>query len=466
MAHIASTKVQELFHKNHIPHIYSNAQHPVVRLLDNKVMDVALKILKKVAFGVAIAVAFTATVLSGVGQIPFIFVGVCLAVSAVCHLILGKMHRLFSPEALQKYKDQAQALVESFKYLDEVANFAKTKEEDKAIKAKFIRPLSILIDKFTIADLIAYKILSPKGLVEAFCLEIKHQDFLESLKLYQKITEALRKQGQDDASFTDWVREIMKGKAQLSLDLPLEIHQITNLTDLMAFVKTHEKQLKALQEGLKAGFVEDTDDLSNKVAKWFELAQGLLDKKNFTKSLKSIVKIHNMKESYEKSMDALYAGNELHDTVESKQKEFIASLELIYINKKQRDASIVKEFEERKAPIDKRNAEEFSEDDQQILTAFEKIRDEKLKESLKLAQEEMKTFAERFVGDDFIALNQELDAEKKRVDTQKLEAFEALNQQLKLLEDADKGFGFSHQQQISQLLELTQEIQGVIALED
>jgi hypothetical protein len=234
----------------------------------------------------------------------------------------------------------------------------------------------------------------------------------------------------------------------------------------MVFVKSQEKQLKTLQEGLKAGFVEDKEDLSNKVAKWFKLAQELLDKKCFTKSLKSIVKIHTMKESYEKSMDALYEGNELHDAIESKQKEFIASLELIYINKKQRDASILKEFKERKAPIDKRNADELSENDQQILEAFEKIRDAKLKESLNLAQEEMKTFAERFVGDDFIALNQELDAEKKRLNTQKLKALEALDQQLKPLEDKDKAFGFSRRDKIEDLLVLTQEIKCIIAKED
>jgi hypothetical protein len=178
---------------------------------------------------------------------------------------------------------------------------------------------------------------------------------------------------------------------------------------------------------------------------------------------KPILNIYTMKESCEKSMDALYAGNELHDAVESKQKEFIASLELIYINKKQRDASIVKEFEERIAPIDKRKEEELSEEDQKILKAFEKIRDIKLKESLKLAQEEMKTFVERFVGEDFIALNRELDAEKKRVNTQKVKALEALDQQLKPLKDTDSLFGHTQSQKITQLLELTQQIRDIIA---
>jgi hypothetical protein len=468
MAQIASTKVQELFHKNHIPHIYLNAQHPAVRLVDNKVMDVALKILKKVALGVAIAVTFTATVLSGASQIPFIFVGVCLAVSALSHLILGKMHRLFSPEALEIHKKQAQALVESYKYLDEVATFSENLEDDKAIKATFIKPLSILIDKFTVADLISYKILSSEDLVEAFCLETKHQDFFESLKLYQKITAPLRKKGQVDTDFGDKVKKIMETKAQqvrlpLLLPLPYETLKITCLSDLLAFVKTHEKQLKALQEGLKSGFVEDTDGLLKQIENWFKFTNALTSKKSMERKYKPILNIYTMKESCEKSMDALYAGNELHDAVESKQKEFIASLELIYINKKQRDASIVKEFEERIAPIDKRKEEELSEEDQKILKAFEKIRDIKLKESLKLAQEEMKTFVERFVGEDFIALNRELDAEKKRVNTQKVKALEALDQQLKPLKDTDSLFGHTQSQKITQLLELTQQIRDIIA---
>lgn len=459
MSSVAPTKVNDLFSKIHVSHLHEKARSFAARMLDNRVTALALTILSKAAAVLAVGASITAAVLTGFGSIPFVFVGGCLLVHAVCHFVAKKMHRLFNPDALRKNQQQAEAFVLSLKFLSEVAISHESSNIGEI--GRFITPLSSLIEKYTASDLIAYKILSSSCLIEAFVTEVAHKDFSSSLALYQTIFKAIEKKGLGQYSeFSEKVLPILKDKANKLMDsLPEDISDV-NIDTFSQFYDFSEDlalKFKALKQGIEAGVMEVEPAAKENLQLWFQQQHLLVALKNSDRTLKPVKKLLEKKQAAIEECNKLYSGHDLHDVVEAKQKEFIASLELIYINKKQRDDKILADHVFNITPIEAREeAGGVSPEDVALKEDFIRIKDKKLDFSLDLARTEMETLVERHVGDDFIATNQQLEKVFAKIERRKDHIKASYQAGLEKVSDADHFFKVKYKEKIDAFKELTQ----------
>lgn len=465
MTSAAPTKINELFNKVHVPPIHFESQSPLVRILDNRVSDIALRVLAKVSAAIGIGVALAASLITGVGSIPFIFVGGCLVVHCICHFIANNLNMLFNSEKLRQHQAKAEVFILSHKYLSEVARFDQ--DAEKIIKSKFIIPLTTLIEKFTASDLIAYKILSEELLVQAFLLEVKHKDFSESLALYNTIRRAIEKKGANNYSnFFAQVKETLKEKADeiiksiRDLITDQKVNTFSEFYDLSNKLKIKFEHIK---NGIDAEVIENKNNVREWLQQWFKEVKELISSKP-SKSLRPIKKILDKKEEAIKVFEKMYKGNELHEVVEAKQKEFIACLELIYTNKKQRDDKILEDFQSNLAPIESRNpGGTLKEEDEKLKKAFEDIKNKRVQQSIELAKKELDTLAERFVGDDLITANKQLLAELEEIEAKKNQCLEQLNREFAAFNDLDHSFKANYTQKLETLRNVTQEIKNCLA---
>lgn len=465
MTSAPTVKINELFNKVHVPPIHFESQSPLVRILDNRVSDIALRVLAKVSAGIGLGAAFAASLISGVGSIPFIFVGSCLVVNCICHFIASKLNMLFNSDKLRQHQAKAEAFILSHKYLSEVACFKK--DEDKIIKSKFIIPLTTLIEKYTASDLIAYKILSEELLVKAFLIEVEHKDFSESLALYNTISRAIGKKGANNYSnVLAKVKPKLEEKANVIIESIRALIADQEVNTFSEFYKLSDElaiKFEQIKNGINAGVIADTNNLDGKLQQWFKEVKELISSKS-SKSLRPIKKILAKKEKAINFFEKMYKGNELHEVVEAKQKEFIASLELIYTNKKQRDEKILEDFNSNYDPIDVRNAgKDLSEEDQDLKKAFEGIRDKRLEQSLDLAQTEMETLAERFASDDLIKTNQNLLQYYNEMEAKKTRYLKQLDHDIATFTDLDHSFKVNYTKKLETFRKLTQGIKDHLA---
>ena len=101
--------------------------------------------------------------------------------------------------------------------------------------------------------------------------------------------------------------------------------------------------------------------------------------------------------------------------------------------------------------------------DYNLKKAFEDIRDKRLEQSLDLAQTEMETLAERFVGDDLITTNQQLLKDHEEIEAQKNQCLEQLDCDIAAFTDLDHSFKVNYTQELNELSNLTQGIKDCLA---
>lgn len=448
-------KIDSLFNAIHLPHVHFDKQNSFLRQLDYKVTHVALSILQKTAFAVGAVVAASAAILTGFGSIPFAFVGGCLAVSMICSWISHRMRGYFNPEKLQEHQKQAENLVLSYQYFSEVAAF-----EDKSTQAKFINPLSVLIKQHTLDDLLDYKIVSPKLLEQAFTLEIEHQEFAKSLELFMQLFDAINKKTsrQEYQGFFDNVNRVMQVKAESFKEqlAAIELRSLDKFSDFKHFQDSICPQLHTLLQAAKLGFVKQ-DSITNAATQLQEQIQQCAYEVSSNRSFKPILKILKQHKQVDLDMAKLFKGHELHNTIEQKQKEFIDSLALIYINKHERDQRILEEYNENTKPIYGRAnvpcevPEDFLPGDYELWMHFNKIWTEKMAKSLELARLEMGRLVERFAGDDVIEITKSLKQDKEAIDEAQTKAHQDLEQQLLSHKDIDHSFAVLKNARILQI---------------
>lgn len=435
---VAPANINQIFHIHHLPHIHLETRNPVLRLLDHKVSSFALNFFQQASGKLGAAVVVVASILTGIGSVPWMFVGGCLAVYSICRFVKQKMYRLFSSEKLKEHQKKAEALVMSHKYLNEVACMGEA-QEDKIIKNHFIRPLTSLITKYSAADLIKYKILSQDLLLEAFLLETQHQDFAQSLALLKKLEKALQNHQNAYPDFTAKIQQRMEEKAlehKKALRSKLENLPEDKFSKLYLFHEELSRDLKILREAFEKGFLVDdsqlVEDCKSFVKEFSKVCK--MTKKDFAPIKNVLDLLYASKQYYNK----MYQGNELHETIESKQKEFITSLELIYRNKQEKEEKIFQEFKENTQPLEARKiGDAFAEEDQKLYAFFDNRKKMKLQSCLEYSQIEMQTLVERFTGDDLDDINTQLIQDYQKIQQQQDAYNQPLNEKLAQLEGLD-----------------------------
>ena len=416
---VAPANINQIFHTHHLPHIHLETRNPVLRLLDHKVSSFALNFFQQASAKIGAATVIVACIISGIGSVPWMFVGGCLAVYSICRFVKQKMYMLFSSKKLKEHQRKAEALVMSHKYLSEVARLGEA-QEDKIIKNHFVRPLTSLITKYSAADLVKYKILSEDLLLQAFLLETQYQDFAQSLALFKKLDKALQNHRNAYPDFTTKIQQRMQEKAlehKEALKSKLETLPEGKFSKLYLFHEELSKDLKILTEAIDNGFLLNNSqlvqDCKSFVKEFSKVCK--ITKKDFT-PIKNVLDLLKASQVYYSKM---YQGNELHETIESKQREFITSLELIYMNKQEKEEKIFQEFKENTQPIEARKiGDAFEEEDRKLHDFFDSRKKMKLQSCLEYAQIEMQTLVERFTGDDLDYINTQLIQDYQKIQQQ------------------------------------------------
>lgn len=157
-----------------------------LRLLDNKVVGIALKIIQNSALALALVVALGSAVLVGVSSIPVTGVGGLVVVGLICYVVRSHFKKYYNKESLQQHQKEALQLVKVYTYLEGTEGVLGLE------KQRFLRPLTHLIERHHhLAAIIKYRILSPEDFKKAFDLEIKHLKPASQVAIYSKVKAAV-----------------------------------------------------------------------------------------------------------------------------------------------------------------------------------------------------------------------------------------------------------------------------------
>ncbi|MEI8301121.1 MAG: hypothetical protein WCG10_05890 [Chlamydiota bacterium] len=177
---------KKLFDKYDVGISYKDSTPSFLRIVDNKLMAVALKIIQTSSLILACSLVVGSVVLLGVTFIPTGVVASLLGVGLICYVVRSHFQKYYNKESLQKYQQEATQLIKVDTYLDGIADVSDS------VKPKFLRPLTHLIEKHhNLFTIIKYRILSPEDFKKAFDLDIKYLQPVEQVLFYSKVKIAV-----------------------------------------------------------------------------------------------------------------------------------------------------------------------------------------------------------------------------------------------------------------------------------
>ncbi len=186
VANNSSALKTNLFDLHDVGFHYSDSIYTAVRLLDNKVVEVALKVIQKSALVLALVVVVGSAVAAGVSAIPVTGVGSLVGVGLICYFVRSHFKKYYNKKSLQQHQKQALQLFKVYTYLE------ATEGLFGSAKQKFLRPLTHLIERHHgLSAIIKYRILSPEDFKKAFDLEIKHLKPAQQVAVYSKVKAAV-----------------------------------------------------------------------------------------------------------------------------------------------------------------------------------------------------------------------------------------------------------------------------------
>jgi hypothetical protein len=174
----------KLFDVHDVGICYRNPWFTPLRIVDNKIIGVALKIIQKSSF--ILAAGLCAAIVVGVSSIPVVGLAGLLGIGLVCCAVRSQCKQYYNKVSLKQHQDEALTLVKGYTYLENI--------ELEGPKQKFLRPITHLIEKHHDVDsIIKYRILSPADFKKAFDLEMKQLNPLEQVVLYSRVKAAAEK---------------------------------------------------------------------------------------------------------------------------------------------------------------------------------------------------------------------------------------------------------------------------------
>lgn len=204
MTAVAAASYSQIFPKEFVPvcepkSFFKNCA------ISSKVHEVALKTIVGVSIilGAAVTgfVVMTATVTFGAGAV--ILGAALVAYVAISTLIKAK--RYYDPAALQKYQNEAALTLKGFEFLATI--------EDEGVQ-KGLRPLSHLLQKHNLSDIIYYKIIEPSQFEAAAKQEMASSDLDEGADLVKTLLGLSKKyQPAGYERLLKDLREMLKEKA-------------------------------------------------------------------------------------------------------------------------------------------------------------------------------------------------------------------------------------------------------------
>lgn len=322
------TVQQSFFASHQIPFQRKRSWNVTLAVLDKKITDVCLKIIKNISLAAAGSVTFVVGVFIGVSSIPLTFVGGALCLASLASFIRSCMMRYFDPTRLEVYKQDALGDLKIFEELEKLGVIS-----DPITQEKFIRPLSWLLETHPLEAILKYEILSPEDFKKAYHLEIEHKSVKDQLDFFVKFARELKRFRNYETVYTE-LKENLKGNLSRSIDTALEEDCLVDnykafyqkdleLTDL----------LELCEKAIRADVLEK------------DLKQFLKLKKEFLQSISSIhdqaglpgKKYHqSYRKVYENYQERVtqYQGHDHHDFIERKQRAYFENIKAI-IHQKQ-----------------------------------------------------------------------------------------------------------------------------------
>lgn len=322
------TVQQSFFASHQIPFQPKRSWNVTFAVLDKKITDVCLKIIKNISLAAAGSVTFVVGVFIGVSSIPLTFVGGALCLASLASFIRSCMMRYFDPTRLEVYKQDALGDLKIFQELETLGVIS-----DPITLEKFIRPLSWLLETHPLEAILKYEILSPEDFKKAYDLEIEHKSVKDQLDFFIKFARELKRFPNYQTVYTE-LKENLKVNLSRSIDTALEddclvanykafYQKDLELTDLLELcekailAEVLPRDLKEFQN-LKKEFLQSISSIHDKA--------GLPGKKYHQRYRKDY-------ENYQERVTQ-YHGHDYHDFIERKQRAYFENIKAI-IHQKQ-----------------------------------------------------------------------------------------------------------------------------------
>lgn len=292
-----------LFAAHHIRLEQPKEQNALIKALDNKIVFVALKVIKIAALTAAVGVSIVATALFGFNGIPFLVVGAFVSVPFISKILERQFKAYHIDSNVQNYKTQAKEVYEAYEFLDQHACIGSNDDEHKATKERlrsdFIRPLTHLTSiHYDVKTLVTYQIVNEEDLASAVELETRYLSYPDTLAFYKKVISQIN--GKHDS-----YRLELKGK------------MLPSLTDKKKeYMDKVIPELNALGERALQG---DYDSLS----KWLEQSARFINERTFLASKNGVFEeLTQEKQEQLNNLNAQFRENikKYKESVRSKEK--------------------------------------------------------------------------------------------------------------------------------------------------
>lgn len=248
----------------------------IMRALDSRVGEIALKVISSSTLTIGVALACLSVAVIGVSVPSIIATVVFFKIGIVALYALGNLKKYHKADTLSGYRQEAVSQMKALVFLDET-NFFKDKESKKEV----LRPLSyIATSHFGLGAIFQRQLLSPKDFKTAFDLEIKYKDFFESIEFYNKllsIYEKEKKANPNLPTYSFFEKEALRQKFQehfapLSKEGSWKYEEVAKAYKGIEKIAEHLlllKKLEVIPEG-KLEILNELNTVKNEMKEAFE----------------------------------------------------------------------------------------------------------------------------------------------------------------------------------------------------